>query len=253
MRKFPRGIVFWLNLNGSLKLLLGCWIVALLVYLFTFELPSARTWSYWTLPLSGKVIALDPGHGGVDGGAVSKDGLIEKDVTLSLALYLRDYLQEAGAIVVMTRETDKDLASPGTKGLSKRKTEDLLNRADFIESHKADMLVSLHLNAIPSARWRGAQTFYYSGGQALSKPLAAHIQDELTLQLQNTDRVAQTADTVYLLKTLPIPSVLVEAGFLSNPEEAALLSQDDYQRKVAAAIYQGILKYYSGETVGEAN
>lgn len=251
MRKFPKGIVMWLNLNGSLKLLLGCWIVALLVYLFTVELPSARTWSYWTLPLSGKIIALDPGHGGVDGGAVSKEGIIEKDITLNLAFYLRDYLQQAGAIVVMTRETDKDLASPGTQGFSKRKTEDLLNRAELIKDHKADMLISIHLNAIPSARWRGAQTFYYSGGQALSKPLAIHIQDELKLQLQNTDRVAQTADSVYLLKTLPIPSVLVEAGFLSNPEEAGLLSQDDYQRKAATAIYQGILKYYSGEKVGE--
>lgn len=253
MRRFPKGIVVWFNLNGGLKLLIGFWIAALLVYLLTYELPSARTWSYWTLPLSGKVIALDPGHGGVDGGAVSKQGTIEKDITLDLAFYLRDYLQEAGAIVVMTRETDKDLAAPGTKGLSKRKTEDLLKRADFIESHNADMLVSLHLNAIPSARWRGAQTFYYSGGQALSKPLAQSIQNELKLQLQNTDRVAQTADSVYLLKTLPIPSVLVEAGFLSNPEEAALLSGSDYQRKVAAAIYQGILKYYHGENVGEGD
>lgn len=252
MRKFPKGIIFWLSLNGGLKLLLGFWIVAMLTYLFTFELPSAKTWSYWTLPLSGKVIALDPGHGGPDGGASSREGLVEKDITLDISLYLRDFLQEAGALVIMTRETDMDLASPGTKGLSKRKTEDLLKRAHIIESRKADMLVTVHLNSIPSAKWRGAQTFYYSGGQAQSKPLALSIQNELKNQLQNTDRGVQTADSVYLLKTLPIPSVLVEVGFLSNPEEARLMGQDDYQKKVAASIYQGILKHYSGEKVGGA-
>lgn len=251
MRKFRKRVIFWITLNGGLKILLSAWVVLMMVFLFTTELPSTKTWSYWTMPLSGKVIAVDAGHGGPDGGATSKNGLVEKDINLAISLYLRDYLQQAGAIVIMTRETDRDLARPETKGLSKRKTEDLLKRAEIITKQKADLLVSIHLNSIPSARWRGAQTFYYPQGHADGKWLATHIQNEIRANLQNTDRVAQTVETIYLLKATSVPSVLVEAGFLSNPEEARLLGNEDYQNQLAASIYQGILRYYSGEKVGD--
>ncbi|GIP36299.1 N-acetylmuramoyl-L-alanine amidase CwlD [Paenibacillus sp. J2TS4] len=247
MRKWRKRVIFWITLNGGLKIVLSAWVVLLMAFLFTSEWPSTKTWSYWTMPLSGKVIALDPGHGGPDGGASSKNGLVEKDVNLAISLYLRDYLQQAGAVVIMTRETDRDLARTGTKGLSKRKTEDLLKRAEIVTKHKADLLISIHLNSIPSAKWRGAQTFYYPKGHADGELLATHIQNEIKGNLGNTDRVAQTVDTVYLLKTLTIPSALVEVGFLSNPEEARLMGDETYQRKMAASIYQGILRYYSGE------
>ena len=104
----------------------GCLSSLLTGILLTQSMPAAKTWSYWTLPLSGKTIAIDAGHGGVDGGAVSKQGVIEKDLNLAIALYLRDYLQQAGAIVVMTREGDYDLATGDAKAYSKRKTEDLI-------------------------------------------------------------------------------------------------------------------------------
>ncbi|MBD0384586.1 N-acetylmuramoyl-L-alanine amidase CwlD [Paenibacillus sedimenti] len=250
MRKRKKRLIVWLTFQSSLKLVLSALLVALVVFIYTYELPASKTWSDWTLPLSGKTIALDAGHGGPDGGASSKEGVIEKDINLAITLQLRDYLQQAGAIVVMTRETDTDLAGSGTKGYSKRKTEDLHNRAEITNNKKADMFLSVHLNSIPSQKWRGAQTFYYPNNPN-NPTLAALIQNELKKNLENTDRAAKEADkSVYLLKTLTIPSALVEVGFLSNPDEARLLASEKYQKKVAASIYQGVLRYYSGEKVG---
>lgn len=242
-------LVVWLNPHGMLKLGAAAALIVLTVFMFSYELPHSETWNYWTMPLSGKVIAVDAGHGGPDGGAVSKAGVNEKDINLAIALHLRDYLQQAGAIVVMTREVDKDLASPGTKGLSKRKTEDLLERAEVVKRARADLMISIHLNSIPSPRWSGAQTFFNSGKPG-GDVLAALIQEELRKNLGNTDRVAKSNDTFYPMKAIPVPAALVEVGFLSNPAEAQLMTSEKYQKKVAASVYQGILRYISGEKIG---
>lgn len=243
-------VVVWLTMHSGIKIVMSALLVALMLFMFTYELPSTKTWTYWTMPLSGKIIALDAGHGGPDGGARSMDGLEEKDVNLAIALHLRDYLQQSGALVVMTREDDRDLASPETKGYSKRKTEDLLKRAEFVTKQKSNLFVSIHLNSIPSPRWSGAQTFFYPN-HADNSTLATLIQEEMKRNLKNTDRVAKQADKeIYLLKALTIPSALVEVGFLSNPGEAQLLRDPAYQKKIATSIYQGILRYYSGEKVG---
>ncbi|GAA3411892.1 N-acetylmuramoyl-L-alanine amidase CwlD [Paenibacillus hodogayensis] len=246
MRRRKARVVVWLNTNGILKLVMSAVLVMMMIFLFTYELPSTRTWSYWTMPLSGKVIALDPGHGGPDGGAVSKEGLVEKEVNLAISLYLRDYLQQAGAMVVMTRETDRDLAGEGTKGYSKRKTEDLLNRVQFIQQRKAQMSISIHLNSIPSAKWKGAQSFYYPGNDE-GKKLAESIQGEIKSNMNNTDRAIKSEDEFYLLKTLPIPAVLVEVGFLSNPEEARMMADSTYQKQIAESIYRGIVRYVTAK------
>ncbi|WP_248929001.1 N-acetylmuramoyl-L-alanine amidase CwlD [Paenibacillus hamazuiensis] len=251
MFKRRKRVIVWLTAHSGFKLLMSAALVALMVFVFTYELPSTKTWTYWTMPLSGKTIAIDAGHGGPDGGAETKDGTVqEKDINLAISLYLRDYLQQAGAIVVMTREEDKDLADPGTKGYSKRKTEDLMKRAQFIQQKKSDLFISIHMNAIPSSKWRGAQTFFYPNHED-NPVLATLIQEEIKRNLENTDRVAKRVDgEIFLLKTLKIPSALVEVGFLSNPEEARQLVDPMYQKKVAASIYQGILRYYSGEKIG---
>lgn len=248
MNKYRKRVIVWLNYHGVLKLVMSSLLICLMFFIFAYELPAAKTWTYWTLPLSGKTIAIDAGHGGPDGGAVSRGGLVEKNVTLAISMYLRDYLQQAGALVVMTREDDKDLANPETKGYSRRKTEDLHSRANLIERNKSDSLISIHLNSINSSRWRGAQTFYHSLHPG-SKVLAEMIQSELKLNMENTTRSASAEDTLFLLKTLNIPSVLVEVGFLSNAEEAALLADPQYQQKIAASIYQGILRFYAGDQV----
>ncbi|MCR6108979.1 N-acetylmuramoyl-L-alanine amidase CwlD [Bacillus sp. A301a_S52] len=206
--------------------------------------------SGYGLPLSGQYIILDPGHGGIDGGASAKSGLLEKDVSLDISLYLRDYLQEAGALVLMTREEDKDLASPDTKRVRSRKVEDLKERVRLINQSDADLFISLHLNAIGESRWSGAQTFYnraIEGNEALAK----HVQLELIRNLENTTRLPKPIHNVYLVQQAAIPGALVEVGFLSNPEEAELLSTDAYQKKVAASIYHGILRYTNNEPFPE--
>lgn len=238
--------VKWIKWSGM------CAVFIAALYLLVMYKPSvSQVWDYWSLPLSGVTVALDAGHGGPDGGAVSKQGIIEKDINLAVSLYLRDYLQQAGAIVVMTREDDRDLANPETKGYKKRKTEDLHYRARFIEEKQANLFVSIHMNSIPSSRWSGAQTFYGTKSQE-SVNLANAVQKELVNQLENTNRVAKTSDkTVYLLDSLNIPAILVEVGFLSNPNEALQLGNTDYQRKVAASIYEGILKYTMEKQVAQ--
>lgn len=145
---------------------------------------------------------------------------------------------------MMTREGDYDLAQEGTKGYSKRKTEDLKQRVRSIEEKGADLFISVHMNSVPSNRWSGAQTFYYPNHKD-NKAIAEFVQSELKTTLENTDRVAKTVNTVYLLKALKIPAILVEVGFLSHPQESVLLGDDVYQRKVATSIYRGILRYAS--------
>ncbi|WP_221569156.1 N-acetylmuramoyl-L-alanine amidase CwlD [Alkalihalobacillus sp. TS-13] len=219
---------------------------ALLLYVIQQQLHSNDSWSTWSLPLTGKIIVLDAGHGGVDGGAVGKGNVQEKDIALDISLKLRDYLQQAGALVIMTRETDKDLASDGTKRIRNRKTEDLLKRTEIVNTSEADMFVSIHLNAIPSTRWYGAQVFYNPAIEENEK-LAKLIQEQIRSNLENTTRKAKPISTVYMVRKAEIPGSLVEVGFLSNPNERELLKSKLYQTKLAASIYQGILRYYANE------
>lgn len=202
------------------------------------------------LPLSGKMVILDPGHGGIDGGASSKAGLLEKDISLDISLHLRDYLQEAGALVIMTREKDKDLAASDTKKIRSRKVEDLKERVRLINNSDADFFISLHLNAIGEPRWSGAQTFYNRAIEG-NDILAKHIQGELVRNLENTTRKAKPIQNVYLIQKASIPGALIEVGFLSNLAEAEALQTDDYQQKVAASIYNGLLRYTNNEPLPE--
>ncbi len=203
------------------------------------------SWKPWSLPLSGKMIILDPGHGHPDSGAIGGD-VLEKDITLKVANKLRDYLQQQGAIVQLIREEDTDLAPKDMKGYSKRKVVDLKKRLEIINDSDADLFISIHLNAIPSAKWRGAQTFYHFSLLENEK-IAKFIQDEFRNNLGNTTREAKPLNSIYLLRYAKKPGALVEIGFLSNIEERNLLATDEYQTKVAAAIYTGVSRYFSNE------
>lgn len=218
--------------------------IALIISMMLYSVPVDESWSNWTLPLSGYIFVVDAGHGGADGGAVSKNGIVEKDITLSISEYLRDYLNESGAYVIMTREGDYDLADEGTKGLSNRKIEDLKKRIEISNNSKADFFISIHLNSTTSSTWRGAQTFYYPVRED-NEIMAECIQKELIINLKNSDRVPLPRNNILVLKNTEIPATMVEVGFLSNPEEAELLNDKTYQKKIAFAIYQGILMYYS--------
>lgn len=233
-------------LKGKLKLIsVGIGIFAL-VLILQYQFISNDSWKSWNLPLSGEIIVIDPGHGGPDGGASYGRDLFEREIALKIAIKLKDYLQEQGALVLLTREDSHDLADQDTKGIRNRKVEDLRNRVKFINESDASSFVTIHLNSIPSERWSGAQTFYY-GSFEENKRLATFIQTEIKRNLENTNRSAKGISGIYLLKKAQVPGVLVEVGFLSNPGERALLKKESYQEKMAASIYKGVLRYYTKE------
>lgn len=229
------------------KLKIGGFALGLIILFFIlqYDFSDDDSWMSWSLPLSGQVILIDPGHGGPDGGAGNKETM-EKDIALDVSLKLRDLLQQQGALVLMTRETDKDLADKNTKGLSRRKTEDLKERLKMINKSEVDYFVSIHLNSIPSPKWSGAQTFYAPQYKENARA-AKFIQAELRRNLENTNRVAKPISHVYILKKAKKPGALVEIGFLSNPNERRNLKNGQYQEKVASSIYQGILRYFTSE------
>lgn len=229
------------------KVKAGAFIIGLtiLFFILQYDFSDDDSWESWNLPLTGKIILLDPGHGGPDGGAGDEEAL-EKDIALSVSLKLRDYLQEQGALVLMTREEDRDLAPEGTKGYSRRKVEDLKKRLELINDSSAEFYVSIHLNSIPSPRWSGAQTFY-SNHLIENGKAAKFIQDELRRNLENTTRKAKPINNVFIVENAKKPGALVEIGFLSNSEEKNRLKTDDYQEKVSASIYNGVLRYFTNE------
>ena len=193
--------------------------------------------------LAQKVVIVDPGHGGRDPGAVGPSGALEKDITLAIGKKLVEKLGQAGAMVILTRETDTDLVQPGEGTMKKR---DLDSRLSIVEKHHAELYVSIQANALASRQWRGAQTFYF-GENKEGEKLAKAIQAELIGNMGNTDRQALEKNSTYMLKKLTIPAALVEVGFMSNPEEERLLRNPEYQDKLAFAIYTGIARYLAGE------
>jgi N-acetylmuramoyl-L-alanine amidase len=217
--------------------------IIVLFLIVTVKFMEDNSWKSWNLPLSGKVIVLDAGHGGPDGGA-NVESVLEKEISLAVTMKIRDYLQEQGALVIMTRESDADLAEEKTEGIRNRKREDLRNRAELINSSEADLFLSIHLNAFPSKKWSGAQTFYTTRFEE-NKQAAEFIQAEIKRNLENTSREAKTIHSVYLLNNTKKPGALVEIGFLSNGEERENLIKDSYQEKIAAAVYKGVLRYFT--------
>lgn len=217
-----------------------CVIIILSLFLFWWIPKFERSVSvHAVLPLSGEVIVIDPGHGGYDPGVMFDEEILEKDIVLEIGFYLREFLQQGGAEVVMTRDDDADFLQTS---VGPKKRMDMQNRLEFINEIDPDFVVSIHTNYIPSPIWRGAQTFYHKDCEE-SKFLADSIQKELIRVLENTERAAKFAD-YYLLVESPVPASLVEAGFLSNPEEAELLTTPEYQKKIAWAIYLGIINYH---------
>ncbi|MBS4030539.1 MAG: N-acetylmuramoyl-L-alanine amidase [Clostridiales bacterium] len=190
------------------------------------------------LPLSGITVVIDPGHGGYDPG-VTRDNIEEKNVVLGISYALRDYLQTGGARVVMTRESDRDLLVLPTAGPKKK--QDMKHRLFIIHSASPDLVVSIHANAISAPRWRGAQVFYNADCET-GKRLAELIQTELANVLKNTDRQAKPGNYL-ILNEAGVPAVLVESGFLSNPAERELLSDEEYQSQLAWAVYLGITRF----------
>lgn len=192
-----------------------------------------------------KIILIDPGHGGMDGGAKGRDGTLEKDINLAIALKLKISLEEKGYKVEMTREIDTDLHTKG-ETVREQKRDDLANRVKKKEETKCDAFISIHQNMFPQSNCKGAQVWYAQDEN--SKLLGEALQESFKLNLdQNNHRLAKQAKEEYriLRNNKECASVIAECGFLSNLEELQLLKSDDYQNKIVDSIVSGVDKYFS--------
>ena len=192
-----------------------------------------------------KIILIDPGHGGIDGGAQSKNGTVEKNINLSISLKLRKALEKENFKVVMTREDDNGLYTDSGK-VKKKKNEDLSNRCKMKEESGCSMFVSIHLNMFPQSKYYGSQVWYSSSPE--SQKLAHIIQENFRTDLKDdSKRVEKPALNSYKILRCrkDIPSVIVECGFLSNPSDESKLKSEAYQQKIAESLCNSIKAYYS--------
>ena len=207
-------------------------LVMLIISIIFFDTVKAGSDS-----LYGKCLYLDPGHGGLDPGAIY-GGVKEEDINLEIALKLKEELENNGAVVYLTREGDYDLSN----GSSDRKRADLYRRSVLINNSGCDMYLSLHLNAITSGNNRGAQVFY-DDINSNNVNLAKIMQKQLKSDLYTNRKYKEVSDG-YLYRRVKIPGVLIEIGFLSNANERAQLKRDTYQKKVVKSITKGIMSYF---------
>lgn len=211
-------------------------------FLIPININSANT---DTITYSTPVIIIDAGHGGFDGGAVTKDGVPEKDINLSIALYLQEYLSVLGFNTVLTRDRDQSLESEGLDTIRSKKTSDLHNRMKIMEDTDNSIFISIHQNIYTQEKYSGIQVFYSPKSAEESSALASSIQQTVvgTLQPDNTRQIKECGTSVYLIYNAVKPAVLVECGFLSNFEEAEKLKTKNYQKKMAFCIAMGIQNY----------
>lgn len=181
-------------------------------------------------------LVLDAGHGGEDGGAVSPTGVPESQINLAIVHKLRDILGFYGVDPILLRDEDISLHNSEARTLREKKRSDLKNRVETIEKVQGGTLMSIHQNTYPSSQYHGAHVFYASTEG--SQTLAEHIQNSIKIALQpDNERAAkQIPDTVYIMNHITCPAILIECGFLTNPEEEALLQDEVYQRKLSAVI-----------------
>ncbi len=240
-------ILFLILKNNSLIKLLFLVFLIIVLILCGILREEDRTRQVFSVPVANKVIVLDAGHGGFDAGA-SDHNVVEKDINLKVALRLREFLEQGGAIVFLTRESDESTAEENTDGRNAKKS-DLIARKKLAETSDADIFVSIHMNKFPDDQYFGSQVFYGDCPES-GKKLGEEIQKGLKdiLQDSNTRKAKKIDGGVFLLKNTTIPSVIVECGFLSNPQEAKLLSNEEYQQKLAWGIYLGIVRYFNSAT-----
>lgn len=194
------------------------------------------------------VVIIDAGHGGEDGGASSKSGIVEKDINLELAKTLKEKLEAQGVKVIMTRDEDRLLYDRNTDFKGRKKRLDMAARLNIIQNTENCIFVSLHMNSFSDARYSGLQV-WYSDNNPDSRELADIIQNNIKSKLQpNNNRMTKSAGTsIYLLEQSSCPSVLVECGFLSNIEEAERFKDSVYKNSLCSHLCDSIIEFLKKE------
>lgn len=198
---------------------------------------------------NGKIIVIDAGHGGMDGGGTSVNGKLEKDINLSILLKVRDMFRSFGYTVYVTRDSDISIHDKGITGVGNQKKSDMENRLALFNKYENSICISIHQNLFTQPQYSGAQMFY-SPTNPLNQTIAQTMQNEFVANLQpeNNREIKESGKELYLCYFTKNPSVMIECGFLSNPQEAALLETDEYQSKVAFTIFSGINKFLTENT-----
>jgi len=188
--------------------------------------------------LLGKTIYIDPGHGGVDSGAISTS-FLEKDMNLILSQELEKKLVSKGAVVYKTRDGDYDLANSTIN----RKRNDLYSRVKLINNSNCDMYISVHLNASPSSKWNGIQVFY-SNVMKENKILGEYITNSLEKNMKNV-RELKKENGYYMYSKIKVPGILLEAGFISNSNDNYKMRQEEYRSTLLSNVVIGIEEYFN--------
>lgn len=228
-------------------------VIASIILIISFSfIKYEKTVATFAIPITNKVIIIDPGHGGVDGGASSRDGTTEADINLNIALKLAKYIETGGGVALLTRDSDTGLYTDKSKTIRQKKNEDLKNRKKIAEESEGDIFISIHLNSFEQRQYYGAQTFYPSGHNDSLK-LAQIIQEELRIGLDkdNNRKANENKRDLLIMRNVKLPTVLIECGFLSNDREAELLKDKTYQDKIAMSIYSGLIKFFTEAEKGK--
>lgn len=193
-----------------------------------------------------KTVIIDAGHGGVDGGTSADDGTLEKDINLQIALKLNEMLSAMGVETVLIRDSDVSIHDESAVTIRQKKVSDLKNRLSIMNNTDDPIFVSIHQNHFGQPEYSGTQIFY-SKNNSLSRNLADKIRMPVIsyLQTENTREIKQSGSEIYLLNNAKVPAVMVECGFLSNPDEAGKLKNELYQNKLVFMIAIGIIDYFT--------
>ena len=189
------------------------------------------------------VIVLDAGHGGLDSGAVGKSGVLEKDVNLSVVKHLQQLLELSGFRTVLTRDEDISIYDPGVEGIRNQKLSDMDNRLEIVQKYPDSIFLCIHQNNYTDPQYFGAQMFYNDNNPD-NRTLAQIMQNRFAaLQTGNDREIKLSGNELFLLKSNPNPSLMIECGFLSNPDEEQKLATDEYRQQVAFTIWGGVLEF----------
>lgn len=238
-----------LYLTVKLKVLMYCFLVIFIALIFTVGYSASVTVLSDSVSVKKPVIIIDAGHGGEDGGTQSADGVLEKDINLKISEKLEKILKNDGFKTVMVRDSDTLIYDESCSTMRSKKSSDIHNRLDIMKKHKDCIFISIHQNYFTQSKYSGAQVFYRPDHEQ-SRILAESIQKSIvsSLQTDNTRQIKSCTSDVYLIHNAVSTAVMVECGFLSNPDEAEKLQNDAYQQKMALAIAGGLKIILTKET-----
>lgn len=227
-----------------------------LVPLYTIVIVGALALAFWgseavnvmvnNSPIPGRTcIVIDPGHGGIDGGASSCTGVLESQINLEIGLRLNDLLSFLGYKTKMVRTTDTSIYTEGNT-IAAQKVSDLKQRVKLVNEQEDCILISIHQNTFSDSKYAGAQVFYAKDDT--SKTLASLLQAKLIETLNpHSNRKSKPSDGIYLMQNITKPGLLIECGFLTNPQEEALLRNATYQQKLCCVIATTLSEYFTSQ------